>query len=1086
MAENSNKVISEAQLRDKLDSVRDSVRAVQRTNEFGLESTVQTEDPTLRDPYKSEHKSSVRCSVFFGPIWIAEIVGIEHREENSKTPVYHYASEYFSDILEGKYIVKGNLYVYETKTNELQATIAKYKEILKKENYSRALIKDIVSQRNNLFKAGITERLLAKYGPEEAARMVTNALRRINSEIITGRDWDIPKLIIVSGDISDENPVIDVFEDVTFESTSKAILADGATQIRVISWFGKKRPIRDTPPAKINIQKFRIDFDATVRSFIDSFFSKAKSLFRVSIREMDMPIEMNPNNLGYIGNLPAAIAGWGPELCLTPFRVDQYGLPETMTVDYDIVAYREDPGDESGAEIIRENRQFTYTDYTYTKFQGRSVLIRPWRFFFSDPDYLIQATHFISRALPTHRGLSYSWIIPPPAIPGASPDPSKPELKKDLLGNVIAGINDYVYKEEEAHPVTGSTLTAAFFSVAMHEDYEEKGVSYVRAPVRNFVYYPPMSLIRDESEKGEKLALADFSPIVANDLYKMMNVVSIPGDLSPSEDSRSPTLNYLRNDYDVIFGDPAEDPVNPNLILQTVPTGIIADEWFILAPASGLATVTSFLDFFGFGVISVEDLTLGLIGNCDKVNQYEIDLQAGFGNYPFGVGVDNISVQVFGVGLSLFDLRGKTIIGSIALQFGSHARITRGMACSILNSCECLKTDTYNYIYSLNGFDGPGFKKTLLFSAAWSKQKFEELARKLKLPVMLVRVISATPKNPFAGKESSSAYNLEYVSAVTTKPSSKVTYTSLIRCDRAYLAFDQRWPGDIFNSMARISTNAGMDSLKPQIAKCIQLFSGTVRVMKHHSILTGLTENFVAGGLGVVGLGGAGLVLSTTALGVKTLGLIGSATLDSAEGIWNIAINMPVISFAVDMLGSVGIDLTTIFQDTYISRGDGSDPSGNITNLLRISAYSQGYRYILIKDKLVEIITKELYNGIKELVENNDQFDGAEILRDFDAVSGGKIKSKVDSQVVGAINRFFQVDTWSAERVMGENLDRLIQAIDMAQVSGGDFTNIGSQTTDVYTITKRGPKPSGFVLDEAVRNVEAFKQADPEPKGIVF
>jgi hypothetical protein len=281
--------------------------------------------------------------------------------------------------------------------------------------------------------------------------------------------------------------------------------------------------------------------------------------------------------------------------------------------------------------------------------------------------------------------------------------------------------------------------------------------------------------------------------------------------------------------------------------------------------------------------------------------------------------------------------------------------------------------------------------------------------------------------------------------------------------------------------MARISGEAGMDTFKPAMARCIQLFTGSVRIMKHHSVLTGLLAAG-GGGLGAVTSAAFGLGISTVTTSVKTVGILGSGILDSAEGIWNVAIHLPVISFAVETLDSLGIGLAEIFQDSYIQRGD----SPVIMNLLRTAAYSQGARYVLIKDKLTEIMARDIFESLTNLINQDTQgiYEGDEILKDASlSRASGKLYSRIDTQLVSHLNKYFSDSDWSTTRLYGESLDRLIGSIDKQSF---ESFNIGSQTSDVYIVTKRGPKPSAFVLDEAVKDVGSYKTPSPDPKGIQF
>lgn len=1073
MAENIN---------DKLDSVRAQIKAVSNSDQFGISDTVQTQDPTLRDDYKSSHKSSVRCTVFFGPVWIAEVVGIEHREENSKTPIYHYASEYFNDILDGKYIVRGNLYMYEKQTNDLLATIAKYKELLRRDKYQSDLVKDIVAQRNNLFQADLTTKLISQYGPAKAAEIATAALKKINSELITGRDWDIPKLIVVSGDISDPSPVIDIFEDVTFDTTSKAILADGATQIRVISWFGKRRPVRDTPEAVSGQEKWRIDFDKTVKSYMDSFFKTVRSLVTVKIKEFPMPVGMNPNNIGYVGTLPAAIAGWGPDMCLTPVKVEQYGLPDKMAFSYNIHTYKADPAAAQATNILEQNKQFqyrTYETYEYLRYAG---LINPWRFFFPDPDYLMQCTHFITRALPTHRGLSYAWTVPTPSIPGTLGDdlPNNGDSPIGGLVNPLIPANDYTYREEDTHAVTGATLTQAFAFLSMYDSYDEKN-AVVRAPVRGFTYIPPVQIEKKEAGENSEIRILETVPIVGTDLIALTNSgFNLPADLTPGK------VQYTKTTYDAlmskdgkIVGENNIKQDNPNAIpSSTLPNQTYGDEWYVLAPVINTELTNPVISNI------IENITLGLFQNTDKVNQYDIDLRDAFQNYPFGIGVDNVSIQVYPLGMPNDLVQANSFLGKLGLSFGSHARVNRAIAASYLLNADCLPQDSIDYVYSLEGFNSQGPNKRLLFACTWTKDIIDKTVTAKKMPLMLVRVISAKPGSPGDVFSASIGQN-QYESAATTMPCSKAVYYSFIRCDRSYVSFDQRWPQDFFNALSRVSTNAGMDVLRPSIARSVQLFAGTMRIMRHDSVYRALTENLAAGPV-AAGSVAAGVLVSTTGVALKTIGIFGSAVLDSAEGIWNVAINLPLVNFAVDTLESLGINLKTIFQDTKIVRGSKSNPK---LNLERVSAFTEGERYILLKDQLTTLAMNDIYSEISRLIsESPEKFEGDEILLNGgpnNTKKNSKLQSRVDTQLVGAIYRYFIEPEWSTARLYGESLDRIIGSF-APEFKQPLITNAGSSTSDVYIIQRKGTKPSAFVLDEAIKNPDSYKVPDPDPKGIIF
>lgn len=1060
------------EFQDKIDATRASIKAVTRTDEFGIaETTQQSKDPTFYDPYKSNHKSSTRCSVFFGPIWIAEIVGVEHREENSKTPVYHYASQYFDDVLEGKYIVRGNLYVFETKTNELLATIAKYKTLLDREKYQRELVKDIVAQRNNLLAADINIRLLSKYGPTEAAKIVDQSLKRINTELITGRDWDLPKLIIVSGDITDPEPAIDIFEDVTFDTSSKAILADGATQIKVISWFGRRRPIRDNPETGSLLGKKRIDFDATIRNFMDSFMGFLRSNLKVLIKDVSIPVVLNPNNIGFIGSLPPAIAGWGPELCLTPVKVEQYGVPDLIPLQYSTVYYEADSPAERAEDIIRENKPYQYRDYKRGEVPTRTSLRGIWKNLFPDPDYLVANTPFISRALPTHRAMSYSWLIPVPAMPGTVGD----SFGQDpLLPARIKNAGDYTFQEEDTHSVTGSTLMAAFMTVAMYRDYDERTRAFIRAPVRSMFYMPTPSIrTEDINSKTKRILLEDYPFIQQGDFLSLIaNGISLPDEYK--------SLETLKDSFD---GSYKKGLITGKVVPIDLVSKYEAEAWYLatpLGPSDIIFGASSFLsDVF-------ETVTFGILGNSDKVVNYEIDLQDDFGRVAYGFAVDSVIVQVFPIGLD--ELNANSIVGELSLLFGSHAKVNRAIAGSLLDSCECISNEEIDYIYSLAGFNETSFNKVLNFSATWNKETIARLLRRLKLPCMLIRVVSDRIRDP-GGRFSQIIGRNEYVSAATTMPSSKVVYTSFVRCDRSYFTFDERWPKDIFTKLSNVSSNAGLNFYRQETDRAIRLFAGSLRALKHDGVWQALTFNIIQGGGATFGLGGLGLLASTTGFAVKTVGIFGSAALDTAEGIWNLAIHVPIINEAVNILDTIGIDLTTIFQDTTIVRSSrtGGDTPVPSTSLKNISVYNNGERYIIVKDKLVEYLSRTLYNDVKQILDANpDEFQGDEVLANGGTSIGGAIYNRVDTQLIDGFNRYFNFPEWSVDYIYGEDIDRLVGAVVSESTGTTILSNTGNRTSQVFMLTRKSARPSMFVLDEAVKDPNAYRGQDPNPRGIVF
>ena len=235
--------------------------------------------------------------------------------------------------------------------------------------------------------------------------------------------------------------------------------------------------------------------------------------------------------------------------------------------------------------------------------------------------------------------------------------------------------------------------------------------------------------------------------------------------------------------------------------------------------------------------------------------------------------------------------------------------------------------------------------------------------------------------------------------------------------------------------------------------------------------------------------GGLGLLASTTGFAVKTVGIFGSAALDTAEGIWNLAIHVPIINEAVNILDTIGIDLTTIFQDTTIVRSSrtGGDTPVPSTSLKNISVYNNGERYIIVKDKLVEYLSRTLYNDVKQILDANpDEFQGDKVLANGGTSIGGAIYNRVDTQLIDGFNRYFNFPEWSVDYIYGEDIDRLVGAVVSESTGTTILSNTGNRTSQVFMLTRKSARPSMFVLDEAVKDPNAYRGQDPNPRGIVF
>lgn len=578
-------VVGDPSVQEPLKRPTDQLQRIRTTNALGLEQdTIETGDPTIFDPYATDHKTSIQVSVFFGPFFIKEIAGIEMMEESTKSPVYHYASDKFSSVIKGKYIARGNLYVYETGTGSFHSEIAKYRRLLEEENINDLRIREIAAQRLNLLGASIESSLLQRFGAEQAAQFSERVVQKIDTEIISDERWAIPQITIISGSVTDENPHIDVFEDLTLNKASKAIVPDGNTQIRVYHFIGKRRRQRDTPRELSDPDLWELNLNDTIRSYTRGFVDRFSQGLKERVDRTVFPLTLHPNNLMYTGSLPSAITGWGPELCMSHLRFTQ-SLPENVSYE---------------AEIVRE-RDLIRSDGTATRERDRSSqrlrrvnISRTSRFATTDPYTFLSNIRLSSNSIPSTPNLAFSWLIPPPGVDSS-----------------------FRFRDEFMEGIHGSTATNAFFSLRMTSGASSEGEDLVRAhlPVRGMAYLQHPRLVNATEGEGEDV----YGEETKTDLSLTSNTPINMSYAVRGQEEGASMKAWLK---ELQLSGENEDP-----------TPYSYEKWY----AFGFHLLSGFLGNL------LEAASLGLLGNIDGVEHYQNDLDG----FPLGATVDSVGVQVF-------------------------------------------------------------------------------------------------------------------------------------------------------------------------------------------------------------------------------------------------------------------------------------------------------------------------------------------------------------------------------------------------------------------------------------------------------
>jgi hypothetical protein len=137
-------------LQNQLRQTKTAMQEKQAKSFSGSSKDPFTSATAFRDNYQTypyDYFAGTDCKIFFGDVWVDDIITIQYNVTQSKVPIYGYASQNFDAIAKGQVIVEGNLAIAFKETGYL--------------NIIQALID---SQRKN--KAEAVQRKLKSYSDE--------------------------------------------------------------------------------------------------------------------------------------------------------------------------------------------------------------------------------------------------------------------------------------------------------------------------------------------------------------------------------------------------------------------------------------------------------------------------------------------------------------------------------------------------------------------------------------------------------------------------------------------------------------------------------------------------------------------------------------------------------------------------------------------------------------------------------------------------------------------------------------------------------------------------------------------------------
>lgn len=151
-----------------------------------------------RGIYNNEYLSGANVSLYIGDVWVDEVTTLSYGYQQSRTPIYGYASTLFDDVSEGHILVTGQFTINFKEAGYLWLILNRYRELNKNRASltassqhpfknsglaSRAKIEQIINgdanvlERNRAFQE-MAEKITAKMRHPEAAGYATIARQK--------------------------------------------------------------------------------------------------------------------------------------------------------------------------------------------------------------------------------------------------------------------------------------------------------------------------------------------------------------------------------------------------------------------------------------------------------------------------------------------------------------------------------------------------------------------------------------------------------------------------------------------------------------------------------------------------------------------------------------------------------------------------------------------------------------------------------------------------------------------------------------------------------------------------------------------
>lgn len=208
------------------------------------------------EQYDTNYFTGSQVSLWFGPVYVDEILMCAFQTISNLTPQYDYASSLFKMVLEGQRIIEGSFAIFFKESDYIFRVLQRVKkdqEIGNVYNYG-----DVVAMSKSQFQQALRGprwKFENQVSMRPASRSVGDITEYIDERIARKNldieyNTDLFDLTIEYGNHRDKKFALRTFEEVKIVGTAQSIAMDDEPVIEIYKFFARERRMRDRQASK--------------------------------------------------------------------------------------------------------------------------------------------------------------------------------------------------------------------------------------------------------------------------------------------------------------------------------------------------------------------------------------------------------------------------------------------------------------------------------------------------------------------------------------------------------------------------------------------------------------------------------------------------------------------------------------------------------------------------------------------------------------------------------------------------------------------------------------------------------------------